>query len=186
MSDEEQITRGGLYYRLRTAGVRGLRRVPGARALARALLADEIGGARTRAARRGAVPPMDIRPGRFFTGDRGRTLPVIAIVALGANPGDAEKLADTVERAQYLTGSFRPLLVVDGGELAPFRARGFAVEHVMSEAAFRALNPEDSYNEYVLHRVGSIVSDYRALAALPVPPDGGDPFQLRLIGAVHR
>lgn len=131
---------------------------------------------------------IDIRPGRFFAGDLGRTLPVVALVATGLGPGDTEVLAHEVELAQMTTGSFRPLFVVDSGELAPFRTRSFAVEVLMTPESYEAVNPHDSYDAYLHERVEQIAHGYRVAAVVPLPPGRLDlprPL-LRLVGTLPR
>lgn len=187
MTTEAELVRASAYYRARTAAVRALRRIPGIRAAARAVMADELGGMRSRAAVREMAAPLDIRPGRFFAEQKGRTLPVVVFVATSIAAGDGEKLAAAVEQAQYLTGSFRPLFVIDAGQFGPFRARGFAVEYVMAREAYLRVNPADSYPEYLLARVSSIARAYRAASVVPLRPDAlPDSVQLRLVGAQTR
>ncbi len=159
--------------------VAAARRLPGGHLLL-AALAEEI---------RPSPRPMDIRPGRFFEPGRGRSLPVVVFVATGLAPGDAEVLAREVEAAQFTTGSFRPLFVVDGAEMRPFRAREMAVEHVMPREQFEATNPYDSWNEYLYGRVASIARSYRATSVVPLPPSGVGslpPEVLRLAGLGFR
>jgi len=159
--------------------VAAARRVPGGHLLL-AALAEEI---------RPSPRPMDIRPGRFFEPGRGRSLPVVVFVATGLCPGDAELLAREVEAAQFMTGSFRPLFVVDGAEMRPFRAREMAVEHVVPREQFEATNPYDSWNEYLYDRVASIARSYRATSVVPLPPSGVGslpPEVLRLAGLGFR
>lgn len=159
--------------------VAAARRLPGGHLLL-AALAEEI---------RPATRPLDIRPGRFFEPGRGRTLPVVVFVATGLSAGDAEVLAREVEAAQFTTGSFRPLFVVDGSEMRPFRSRELAVEHVVPREQFEATNPYDSWNEYLFDRVASIARSYRATSVVPLPPGGVasvPPEVLRLAGLGYR
>jgi hypothetical protein len=140
----------------------------------------------SRAARPRRSGPVDITAGRYFVPGKGRTLPVVVLVATGLGPGDAEILADEVEHAQMTTAGFRPLCVIDSSELAPFRARGFAVERVMPEAAFAQVNPHQSWADYVYERVASIAQGYRAASVVPLPPGRPDALPrtlLRLVGA---
>lgn len=133
--------------------------------------------------------PVDIRPGRLFAPGEGRDLPIVVIVATGMEDGDAEPLARAVETAQAMTGSFRPLFVVDGSDLDPFRSRQFAVEHVVPEAEFTDLNPDDSWFEYLFDRVAGIARSYRAQSVVPLPagaPDAVADHLLRLVGLGHR
>jgi len=135
-------------------------------------------------------PVLDIRPGRMFWGDlQGRRLPIVVVVAVGLEPGNGETLALEIEQAQLATGTFRPLVVVDGGELAPFRRRGFAVEAVMSEDAYAQVNPQDAWSEYLFERVNAIVRAYGATSVVPWTATGwqGTPRHvLRLLGALGR
>jgi hypothetical protein len=159
--------------------VAAARRLPGGQLLLSAL-AEEI---------RPTPRPMDIRPGRFFEPGRGRTLPVVVFVATGLAAGDAEVLAREVEAAQFTTGSFRPLFVVDGAEMRPFRSRELAVEHVMPRGQFEVTNPYDSWNEYLFDRVASIARSYRATSVVPLPPGRAvalPPELLRLAGLGYR
>ncbi|HEY9412159.1 MAG TPA: hypothetical protein VIP77_21455 [Jiangellaceae bacterium] len=177
----------GAYYRIRTGLIRAARRIPGMRALARAVLADEVGNARTRLLRRGGFDQLDIPPGRFFAEGRGRNLPTIALVCTGMAAGDAERVAAAVEQAQYLTGSFRPLFVVDSAELSAFRSRGHAVEHLMSEDDFHGVEPSGSYPEYLTARMTSISRSYGVSGTVPLQPDAlPDPVMLRMIGFIAR
>lgn len=159
-------------------GVDVLARVPGAERLAKEVAAQSLKNS----------APMDIRPGRFFAPGTGRSLPIVVIVATGLGEGDSELLAREIEHAQFTTGAFRPLVVVDNAELAPLRARDFAVEHLMPQSAFEAVNPYDSWSEYVFDRVASIARSYRAQSVVPLP--AGQPLAvarhlLRLIGTAH-
>lgn len=130
---------------------------------------------------------MHFRPGRYFADDDARNLPIVVVVATGLQPGDAERLAREFERAQLLAGSFRPLFVIDTGEFAPFRSRGYVVERVMRRDELAAANPRDSYGEYLFSRLQSIAHDYGAASIVPLP--AGDPGALsgpltRLVGAI--
>lgn len=157
-------------------------RFPAARSLGNAVLGAPPAG-------RKKLRTMDIRPGLMFTEVQGRRLPIVVVVCTGTAPGDTERLADTVERAQLTTGTFRPLFVVDSGELAPFRRRSYAVEAVMPEAAYRALNPHDAYSEYLYTRVTDIATAYGTRSVVPLTPDVLDalpPHVLRLLGAIPR
>lgn len=133
---------------------------------------------------------LDIRPGRMFTGEKqGRRLPIVIIVALELQPGDAVRLAERVERAQLTTGTFRPLVVVDTGELGPFRTRGYAVETLMPRTSYERVNPHDAHTEYVYERVRQLSVDYGARAVIPMDRSALDQMPdpvLRLIGAIAR
>lgn len=133
---------------------------------------------------------VDIRPGRMVTGEtQGRRLPVVVVVAVGLGPGDAERLAAAIERAQLTTGTFRPLAVIDTGDLGAFRARGYAVEAVMSESVFARVNPHEAWSEYLFERVTVIASGYGARSVVPVDPASLDRLPdhvLRLVGATGR
>lgn len=169
----------------RPPGYRGLRRrlvarLRGSRAATRAVqaLTPEGAGAQS--------TPMGIMPGRHLAGDAARTLPIVVIVATGLGNGDAERVARHVEHAQVMTGSFRPLFVIDKADFAPFRHRGFVVERVMRADELAAVNPADSYSEYLFARVRSIARGYGASSVVPLPVDALDvlPHPLfRLIGA---
>lgn len=142
----------------------------------------------------GVVGPRRLRPaamlgfraGRYF-GDRGgRSLPIVVVVSTGLQDADAERLARTVEYAQVVTGSFRPLFVIDRGEFGPFRARGYIVERVMRPDELAAVNPADSYPEYLFDRVTAIAREYGAKSVVPLPAGAlaeTDAVLLRLIGA---
>lgn len=174
----------GAYRAVRGLAVRVLGRWPPAMAAARALLPRGRGRRLSQRVGSGGVR-LNIRAGRFMDDEARRQLPIVVIVATGRGSANAERLAATVERAQVLAGSFRPLFVIDHGMFAPFRMRGFAVEHVMSESAFAAVRPHDSYAEYVYGRVASITRSYGARSVVPVDAGGlSDPESLRLIGAV--
>lgn len=130
---------------------------------------------------------MSLRPGRYFADAEARTLPIVVIVATGLRPGDTELLAQEFERAQLLAGSFRPLFVIDTAEFGPIRSRGYVVERVMRPDELAAVNPRDSYGEYLFTRLSSIVHDYGAASVVPLPP--GNPAALsgplsRLVGAI--
>lgn len=184
MTVGEATPRTGAYYRLRTRVVKALRHVPGLRALARAVLADEIASLRNGVNVRDGARPLDIGPGRFFAEGKGRTLPVVVIVATGMADDDAEQMAAAVERAQYFTGSFRPLFVIDCTRFIPFRSRGYGVEHVMPREQYAEANPRESYEEYLFGRVTSIVRAYRASSVVPLGSQVvSDALLVRLIGA---
>lgn len=165
--------------RIRRIALTVAARFPAVKRLGKAMLDDS-----PQAARR---PAADIRPGRFFPDGQGRKLPIVVLVATGLQAGDAERLVHEVEIAQMTTGTFRPLFVVDTSELRPFRDRGYAVEHVMTQEGYAAVNPHDSYVEYLFSRTTAICRAYGAHAVVPLPP--GDPTALsrpvlRLIGAL--
>ncbi len=173
-----------VYRALRKIAIAVLGRSPRAMAVARALVPRR--GAR-RVGRRGGSSGvrLNIRAGRYVDDSARQELPIVVIVATGDRAADAERLAASVERAQVLTGSFRPLFVIDHGWFTPFRTRGYAVEHVMSESAFAAVRPHDLYSDYVFRRVASVTRSYGARSVVPVADDGVlDPESLRLIGAV--
>lgn len=167
------------YRQLRRMLLRALRRSPAAVRVARLLTDDEVTDHR----------PMGIRPGRYFDGVDARALPVVVIVATGLHDGDAERLAHEFERAQMMTGTFRPLFVIDSAELGPFRRRGYAVEHVLRPEELGELCPGDSYSEYLFMRVQSIARRYGASSVVPLP--SGAPAALsgpmaRLVGVTSR
>lgn len=173
--------RSTAYGTLRRTVVRVLRRLLRAVGVARALVADEL--AELEGRRNGSR--LDIRAGRYVDDRARRDLPIVVIVATGSESVDCDGLAAAVEQAQVLTGSFRPLFVVDHGAFAPFRARGFAVEHVMSESSFTAVRPHDTYADYLYRRVASITRSYGAQSVVPLNAgDQLDPRSLCLIGAV--
>lgn len=181
--------------RLRRAGRRLLSR-PAVRRRA-AALADRVPWLRSAGNAVLGPPPssgrratLDIRPGRMFHGaTQGRRLPIVVVVCLGTGPGDAELLAAAVERVQLTTGSFRPLFVVDGAELSPFRTRGYAVEAVMDRDAYARVNPQDAHSEYVFERVSAICAAYGARGVVPITPaalTATPEHVLRLLGAIPR
>lgn len=132
---------------------------------------------------------VDIQPGRFYEPGRGRTLPIVIFVSTGMAEGDSEELARKVELAQVMTGSFRPLFVVDSSELRPFRTRQHAVEHIMPREEFEALNRHDSWTEYLHERTASIARAYRATSVVPLPRGGVGQVSdemLRLVGLGFR
>jgi hypothetical protein len=134
-----------------------------------------------------AVPAMGFRPGRYFADDGARRLPVVVIVATGMGEGDAETLAREFEHAQMMTGSFRPLFVIDNADFTPFRSRGFVVERVMRADELRVANPHDSHGEYLFSRLRSITRDYGAVSVVPIPPGAADSLKgtmARLVGAL--
>lgn len=142
-----------------------------------------------RAGRTARTGPLDITPGRYFVPGKGRTLPVVVVVATGLGPGDAERLADAVEHAQMTTAGFRPLFVVDVADFAVFRARGYAVEHVVPEERFALVNPHQAWSDYLFERVRSIAHAYGASAVVPLPPGRPDALPaplMRLVGTVPR
>lgn len=133
--------------------------------------------------------PADIHPGRFFELGRGRTLPIVLFVATGMAEGGSDEIARRVELAQAMTGSFRPLFLVDGTELRPFRIRQYAVERIMPREEFEALNPYDSWAEYLYERTASIARSYRATSVVPLPCGGAERVpdeMLRLVGLGFR
>ncbi|NED94085.1 hypothetical protein G1H11_02045 [Phytoactinopolyspora alkaliphila] len=131
--------------------------------------------------------PMGFRPGRYFTDVEARHLPVVVIVVIGFEGDATERLAREIESAQMLTGSFRPLFVIDTPHFGPFRSRGFAVERVMRAEELAAANPLDSYGDYLFDRVRSIARDYGASSVVPVPAEAADSMRgltARLVGAM--
>jgi hypothetical protein len=131
--------------------------------------------------------PLRIRPGRYFPPGVGRRLPIVVVVATGLRDGEAEELAREFEYAQMMTGSFRPLFVIDSGDFGPFRRRGYVVERVMSEKELAKTNPEDAYGEYLFSRLSTITSAYRAVSVVPFASGSLDILKgplLRLIGTV--
>ena len=162
-----------------------------------AALADRLPALRDVANRALGAPPattrrqvLDIRPGRMFWGDlQGRQLPILVVVAVGVAPGDGEQLAEEVEQAQLATGTFRPLIVTDSNQLAPFRLRGQAVEAVMAQSVYARINPQDAWSEYLFERVNSIVKAYGAQSVVPWTANGWQDtprYVLRLLGALGR
>lgn len=131
--------------------------------------------------------PMRFRPGRYFDDADARDLPIVVFVATGVSGEEADLLGRQVEHAQMMTGSFRPLFVVDQADFAPFRSRGYVVERVMDAEELARANPFDSHAEYVFGRVRSIARDYGAISVVPVPAGAVaamDGVALRLVGAV--
>lgn len=170
------------YRRLRGWFIRLIAGMPGSRRLATAVLADQI----SEAVRADVTVPLDIRPGRYFLHGKGRRLPIVVVVSTGADQNHAERLCSAIEHAQFTTGSFRPLFIVDVNNFEPFRKRGYAVERLMSADEYRQVNPHDSYSEYLFSRVATIARRYGASAVVPLPAELPlpDPPLLRLIGAL--
>jgi hypothetical protein len=134
----------------------------------------------------GFVPRIDIRGGHMMLDTQRGRWPIVVVVALGLQPGDTEAVADLVERAQLTSGRFRPLFLVDSGELGPFRARSYAVETVMRPETYARVNPQDSYAAYVYERTESICAAYGVRAVVPLSREAvlaGDVATVRLIGA---
>jgi hypothetical protein len=171
---------------LRRILVTAVRRVPGTRRLASALVR------RSAPAPEPVVEvkpprPLRIRPGRYFPTGAARRLPIVVVVATGLRDGEAEELAREFEYAQMMTGSFRPLFVIDSGDFAPFRRRGYVVERVMNAQELASLNPRDAYGEYLFSRISTISRGYRAVSVVPYASGSLDVLRgplLRLIGAV--
>jgi hypothetical protein len=133
-----------------------------------------------------AKPKIDIRGGHMMLDTQRGRWPIVVVVALGLQPGDTEAVADLVERAQLTSGRFRPLFLVDSGELGPFRARSYAVETVMRPDTYARVNPQDSYAAYVYERTESICAAYGVRAVVPLSREAvlaGDVTTVRLIGA---
>jgi hypothetical protein len=135
-------------------------------------------------------PVLDVRPGRMFVGGvQGRALPIVVIVAVDLPAGAGEDLAREVEHAQLGSGTFRPVVVIDSGDLAAFRRRGHVVEAVMPRATFEQVNPQDSWSEYLYERVNAIVAAYGATSVVPWTTEGWartPRHVLRLMGALGR
>jgi len=169
---------------VRRAGVAVARRSPALKSLGRRALGVRAG---TSTKKRAGKPRIDIRSGNMHLPGQGSRWPIVVVAALGLAPGDTERLAATVERAQLTSGRFRPLFLVDSGELAPFRSRNYAVETVMAQAMYARVNPQDSYAEYVYERTASIVSAYGARSVVPMSMETLDSMPgtvLRLMGAL--
>ncbi|NEE01445.1 hypothetical protein [Phytoactinopolyspora halotolerans] len=175
--------------RTRTPGYRAARRLAG-RALRRSDLAMRIarrlsGSAAPRTS--GQHRSMAFRPGRYFVQDGARRLPVVVVVATGLTDGEAERIAREFEYAQMMTGSFRPLFVIDSADFAPFRSRGYVVERVMRAHELAVASPGDSYGEYLFSRLRSIASDYGAASIVPLPEGSAATLRgstARLVGAL--
>ncbi len=186
MSIKRRAQRAGrrflAYPRVRRVSLAIVARVPAVRDMGNAVLGEPLATTKKKA--------VDIRPGPMFYGDvQGRRLPIVLIVAVGLGGGDTETLARQIELAQLTTGTFRPLFVVDSGELAPFRHRNYAVEAVMTAEAYGRVNPHDAYSEYLYERVSAIADGYRAQAVVPLPIQQLahlSPSTMRLIGAIGR
>jgi hypothetical protein len=130
---------------------------------------------------------MGIRAGQHFLKGSARKLPIVVIVATSLRSGEAESLAREVERAQIVTGTFRPLFVIDTAEFGPFRRRGYVVERVMPPEELAAANPGDAHGDYLFERISSIVRTYGATSVVPVAAGSAhalDGSLLRLIGSV--
>lgn len=120
---------------------------------------------------------------------QGRDWPLVVVVALGLETGSTEIVADAVERAQLTSGRFRPIFLVDSGELGPFRQRSYAVETVMTRSTYARVNPQDSYGDYLADRTLSIVTSYGARSVVPVSVAalraGFPSDELRLMGQLE-
>lgn len=172
------------YPRVRAAAVAVGRRFPAAKQLGRRVLGIRAGSERFGSG--GAR--IDIRGGLMTLAAQSRTWPIVVFAALDLSPGDTEVVADAVERAQLTSGRFKPLFLVDSGELAPFRVRNYAVETVMAERMYTLVNPQDSYPEYVYERTESIAAAYGVRAVVPLSIEAlrAQPttYLLRLVGAL--
>lgn len=161
------------------------RRAPRVKDAAKVLLGVEAGGSRHLHGK----PRVDIRGGHMLLPHQGRRWPIVLVVALGLEPGDTEVVADAIERVQLTTGRFRPLFLVDSGQLGPFRSRSYAVETVMPRAMYARVNPQDSYGDYLADRTLSIVQTYGVRSVVPVSVaalrDGVRPDELRLLGQLE-
>ncbi|GEK17148.1 hypothetical protein CPE01_08810 [Cellulomonas persica] len=161
------------------------RRAPRVKDAGKVLLGVEAGGSRHLHGK----PRVDIRGGHMLLPHQGRRWPIVLVVALGLEPGDTEVVADAIERVQLTTGRFRPLFLVDSGQLGPFRSRSYAVETVMPRAMYACVNPQDSYGDYLADRTQSIVHAYGVRSVVPVSVaalrDGVRPDELRLLGQLE-
>ncbi|WP_129662637.1 hypothetical protein [Phytoactinopolyspora endophytica] len=175
--------------RARVPGYRVARRVAG-RLLRRSPVAMRVARRLAGTGKAGSSAggtSMGFRPGRYFVQDGARKLPVVVIVATGLGEGEAEGLAREFEYAQMMTGSFRPLFVIDSADFAPFRGRGYVVERVMRAEELSAASPGDSHSEYIFSRLRSIASDYGASSIVPLPEGTAGALRgptARLVGAL--
>jgi len=172
------------YPSIRRVAVGVGRRAPGLKELGRSVVGTQAGTSSKK--RRFKRPAIDIRGGHMLLEHQGQYWPIVVFVALDLEPGDTELVADAVERAQLTSGQFKPLFLVDSGQLGPFRSRSYAVETVMPRAMYARVNPQDSYGDYLAERTSSIVTAYGARSVVPLSiasvRAGIAPDELRLVG----
>lgn len=163
---------------LQRRGRQWISRLPGAGRLRRWAVQRVRGSATMRSlARRtfaidGTAPvPPDVAPGNVLGGVGTESLPVVLVVAFGADEQTLEDVVDEVARLQLLGAGFRPVFVTDRPAFRATRRYAYPTELLMDASS---LEGDATWEEYARDRVALLLDTYRATASVTVGPDGLD------------
>ncbi len=92
--------------------------------------------------------------------------PVVLLLALGLGHDELETWADLVARAQARGHRFRPLWVLDSGDLPVVLTRGWACDHVVTAQQHAGLGAPQGYAEHLALRLDV----WRSRTGAPVVP----------------
>ena len=118
----------------------------------------------------GPVPGVDVAPGRLVSGYGVRELPVIAFDLTGMSEDQVRSAVDGIAGYQLISGSFKPVLLLDQPSFGPIRAYGYVAELIIAADEWQA---NDSQRErYVQLRLQSIMIDYGCAGIIRASPEG--------------
>lgn len=149
----------------RHALVREVRRSESMRALARRVFA--VGKPTT--------APPDVASGRVLGGVGTESLPVVLVVALGADADLVSDSVDEIARIQLLSAGFRPVIVTDTPAFSAPRRYGYPAEVLVDRKSWVSGDHGDgTWEEYARKRLALLFDTYRATASVTVGSTGLD------------
>lgn len=118
-----------------------------------------------------AAVPADVEPGRVIGGVGTESLPVVLVVAIGADTATLKNVVDETARLQVVSAGFRPVIVSDAEALAHIRRYGYPSELLISRSDWSG---PSSWDDYARERLALLFATYRASATVTAGRDGLD------------
>lgn len=119
--------------------------------------------------------PPDVASGRVLGGVGTESLPVVLVVALGAETEMVSDSVDEVARIQLLSAGFRPVIVTDTPAFSAARRYGYPAEMLVDRKSWVSGDYGDrTWEEYARERLALLFATYRATASVTVRPTGLD------------
>ncbi|WP_151523733.1 hypothetical protein [Serinicoccus kebangsaanensis] len=126
---------------------------------------------------------VPLHGGRHLVGRDLSLLPVVGVVALGADEDGVDRLLDQLADLQRTHRSFRPVLVLDLAAFAAVRSHGYVVEHVLARADWPPEDPT-GWERYLAERLAGLTDHYQLWTMLDAGPEGLGPRDRALLAAL--
>jgi hypothetical protein len=118
------------------------------------------------------IPPpgASVTPGDLLSGHGAQLLPVIAFDLTGMAEPDLHSAVESIAAHQLITGSFKPVFLIDRPEFGPMRTYGYLAELLIAPDEWRG--DPSSRSAYVRRRLDSILQAYACAELVRVSGDG--------------